>query len=147
MDLSVRTLRSNLSICTFINEAQDVNWWTGVVWIIVMCLSDSHSDGTHSLQSIHCWDTDADTFLQTWWRNKLILILDELRVSIFSDKVNFGELFLYWVASCAVWAILATWVICVIHTVHAHYTYYILQKYCVVHHINYEQVPHNMTLF
>ncbi len=22
-------------------------------------LSDSHSDGTHSLQSIHCWDTDA----------------------------------------------------------------------------------------
>ncbi len=30
-------------------------------------ISDSHSDGTHSLQSIHCWDT----FLQTWWRNKL----------------------------------------------------------------------------
>ncbi len=30
----------------------------------------SHSDGTHSLQSIHYWDT----FLQTWWRNKLILI-------------------------------------------------------------------------
>ncbi len=24
-----------------------------------MFLSDSHSDGTHSLQSIHCWDTDA----------------------------------------------------------------------------------------
>ncbi len=24
-------------------------------------LSDSHSDGTHSLQSIHCWDTDAVT--------------------------------------------------------------------------------------
>ncbi len=31
----------------------DVNWWPGVVWIIVMFLSDSHSDGTHSLQSIH----------------------------------------------------------------------------------------------
>ncbi len=29
--------------------------------IIVMFLSDSHSDGTHSLQSIHCWDTDAET--------------------------------------------------------------------------------------
>ncbi len=26
---------------------------TGVLWIIVMFLSDSHSDGTHSLQSIH----------------------------------------------------------------------------------------------
>ncbi len=29
------------------------------LWIIVMFLSDSRSDGTHSLQSIHCWDTDA----------------------------------------------------------------------------------------
>ncbi len=33
--------------------SQDVNWWTGEVWIIVMFLSaDSHSDGTHSLQRI-----------------------------------------------------------------------------------------------
>ncbi len=42
-------------------SSPDVIWWTGVVWIIVMFLSDSHSDGTHSLQSIHCWDTDAET--------------------------------------------------------------------------------------
>ncbi len=42
-------------------SSPDVNWWTGVVWIIVMFLSDSHSDGTHSLQSIHCWDIDAET--------------------------------------------------------------------------------------
>ncbi len=49
-------------------SSQDIYWWTGVVWIIVMFLSDSHSDGTHSLQSIHCWDT----LLQIWWRNKLI---------------------------------------------------------------------------
>ncbi len=48
-------------------SSPDVNWWTGVVWIIVdycdvfiSCL-DSHSDGTHSLQSIHCLDTDAVT--------------------------------------------------------------------------------------
>ncbi len=34
----------------------------------------SPKSGTHSLQSIHCWDTDADTFLQTWWRNKLLYI-------------------------------------------------------------------------
>ncbi len=34
---------------------------TDGLWIIVMFLSDSHSDGTHSLQSIHCWDTDAET--------------------------------------------------------------------------------------
>ncbi len=36
-------------------------WWTGVLWIIVVFLSDSHSDGTHSLQGINCWDTDAET--------------------------------------------------------------------------------------
>ncbi len=29
-------------------SSPDVNWWTGVIF-----LSDSHSDGTHSLQSIH----------------------------------------------------------------------------------------------
>ncbi len=36
---------------------QDIIWWTGVVWIIVMFLSAvwTHSDGTHSLQSIHWW--------------------------------------------------------------------------------------------
>ncbi len=39
-------------------SSPDVNW---VLWIIVMFLSDSHSDGTHSLKSIHCWDTDAET--------------------------------------------------------------------------------------
>ncbi len=51
-------------MCLFLTNMQllsspDVNWWSGVMWIIVMFLSDSHSDGTHSLQSIHCWDTDA----------------------------------------------------------------------------------------
>ncbi len=33
--------------------------WSGVDYCDV--LSDSHSDGTHSLQSIHCWDTDGET--------------------------------------------------------------------------------------
>ncbi len=31
--------------------------WCGLLWCF---LSDSYSDGTHSLQCIHCWDTDAD---------------------------------------------------------------------------------------
>ncbi len=35
---------------------------------------DSHSDGTHSLQSIHWWASDPPN--QFWWRNKLIHILD-----------------------------------------------------------------------
>ncbi len=36
--------------------------WSGVDYcdVFISCL-DSHSDGTHSLQSIHCWDTDAVT--------------------------------------------------------------------------------------
>ncbi len=47
---------------TQLSVSQDVNWCTGVVWItcdvVISCL-DSHSDGTHSLQSIHCWTSDA----------------------------------------------------------------------------------------
>ncbi len=41
--------------------SQDVNWWTGVVWIIVMFLSAvwTHSDGTHSLQRNHWWASDG----------------------------------------------------------------------------------------
>ncbi len=40
--------------------SQDVNWWTGVYWWcfyqqLYQFLSDSHSDGTHSLQRIHGW--------------------------------------------------------------------------------------------
>ncbi len=30
-------------------SSPDVNWWTGVLW----CFYQTHSDGTHSLQSIH----------------------------------------------------------------------------------------------
>ncbi len=39
-------------------SSPDDNWWTGVLWCF-------YSDGTHSLQSIHRWDT----FFQTWRRN------------------------------------------------------------------------------
>ncbi len=35
-------------------------------------LSDSHSDGTHSLQSIHCRDTDAETHFSRSDEEKLI---------------------------------------------------------------------------
>ncbi len=71
-------------------SSPDVNWWTGVVWIIVMFLSDSHSDGTHSLQSIHCWDTDAETHFSkpdeetnSSWSRMI------LRVSKLSKNVDF----------------------------------------------------------
>ncbi len=61
--------------------SSEVNWWTGVVWIIVMFLSDSHSDGTHSLLRHWC----NATFLQIWWRNYIIY---DLRVSTFSANVH-----------------------------------------------------------
>ncbi len=68
-------------------SSPDVNWWTGVVWIIVMFLSDSHSDGTHSLPLLRHWCNA--TFLQIWWRNKLILISDDLRMSKYVANVRF----------------------------------------------------------
>ncbi len=41
-------------------SSPDVNWWSGVDYcdVIISCL-DSHSDGTHSLQSVRCWASDA----------------------------------------------------------------------------------------
>ncbi len=54
---------------------------TDGLWIIVMFLSDSHSDGTHSLQSIRCWDTDAMPHFSKSDEEKLIL--DGLRLSTF----------------------------------------------------------------
>ncbi len=41
-----------LDLFQLLSSADD-NWWTEVLWIIAMFLSESHSDGTHSLQSIH----------------------------------------------------------------------------------------------
>ncbi len=46
---------TNTKIFTF----QDINWWTGVVWItsgLLGCFyARFHSDGTHSRQRIHWW--------------------------------------------------------------------------------------------
>ncbi len=47
-------------------SSQDINWWTGVVWIIVMFLSavcQTHFDGTHSLQSCY------QLFGLSFWRH------------------------------------------------------------------------------
>ncbi len=40
---------------------------TDGLWIIVMFLPDSHSDGTHSLQSIHYWDTGTQMLTDGLW--------------------------------------------------------------------------------
>ncbi len=51
-------------------SSPDVNWWTGVMWIIVMFLS------TLILTApIHCRASIAETLMQCYTRNKLIYIL------------------------------------------------------------------------
>ncbi len=63
-------------------------WWTEVVWIIVMFLSAVWTLIRHPFTTEHplvrYWC--RDTFLQIWWKNKLIYIFDALRVSTFSAK-------------------------------------------------------------
>ncbi len=58
--------------------------------VFISCL-DSNSDGTHSLQSIHWWASDVMLNFSNlfWWRNKLICILDGLRLSIFPANFHF----------------------------------------------------------
>ncbi len=73
-------------------SSPDVNWWTGVVCIIVMFyqlfgLSFWRHPFTAEHPLLRHWC--SDTFLQTWWRNKLILILDGLRMRTFS-AINYS---------------------------------------------------------
>ncbi len=78
-------------------SSPDVNWWTGVVWItcgLLWCfyqlfgLSFWRHPFTAEHPLLRQWC--RDTFLQTWWRNKLILILDDLRVNTFSANSYFS---------------------------------------------------------
>ncbi len=58
---------------------------------VFICCLDSHSDGTHSLQSIHWWENPAMlNFSKSFpTKKQLIYILDGLRVSQFSTNFNF----------------------------------------------------------
>ncbi len=70
-----------------------MNWSHVVEYcnVFISCL-DSHSDGTHSLQSIHWRASDImlnfSRFILICW-NKLIYILDSPMVSFFFFFVNF----------------------------------------------------------
>ncbi len=58
------TLKTSWWICLFclLKMLTDGLEWCGLLVdycdVFISCL-DSHSDGTHSLQSIHCWDSDV----------------------------------------------------------------------------------------
>ncbi len=66
--------------------SQGINWWTGEVWIIVMFLS---AVWTLILTApIHYRGSIAEQVMKPyispnlfWWRNKLIYILDALRMT------------------------------------------------------------------
>ncbi len=77
-------------------SSPDVNWWTGVVWItcgLLWCfyqlfgLSFWRHPFTAEHPLLRQWC--SDTFLQIWWRNKLIYILNGLRVRTFSVNIYF----------------------------------------------------------
>ncbi len=81
-------------------SSPDVNWWTGVVWItcgLLWCfyqlfgLSFWRHPFTAEHPLLRQWC--SDTFLQIWWRNKLILISDGMWVSTFSAYY----LFFWWI--------------------------------------------------
>ncbi len=57
--------------------------------VFISCL-DSHSDGTHSLQSIHCWDSDAMLhFSKSDEETNSSISWDCLRVNEFSANFHF----------------------------------------------------------
>ncbi len=73
-------LHSFLLHKTWINELGSCGLLVNYCNVFISCL-DSHSDGTHSLQRIHCWASDVMLNL-FWWKTNYIL--NGLRVSMFS---------------------------------------------------------------
>ncbi len=75
--------------------------WCGLLWCFYQLFGLSFwrhpFTAEHPLLRQWC----RDTFLQTWWRNKLILILDGLRVNIFSTfkclaVINWNKILVTW---------------------------------------------------
>ncbi len=83
-------------IHTQLLTSQNINWWTGFVLLVNYCdicisCSDSHCDGTHSLQTIHWWTSDMMlNFSKSFSMKKQInLHLGCLRVNTFSANLEF----------------------------------------------------------
>ncbi len=81
-----------------LSSSQDIAWWTGVVWItcgLLWCF--------YQLFGLSCFTAEDPllskwcnaSFLQIWWRNTLIHILDGLRVSTFSANFHFWVNFIF----------------------------------------------------
>ncbi len=78
-------------------SSQDVNWWTGMVWItcgLLWCFYQLFglSFWRHPFTAEHpllsrWWNV---IFLQIWWKNKLVYILNDLSWGHFSAFSIFG---------------------------------------------------------
>ncbi len=80
--------------------SQDINWRTGVVWItcdvFISCLN-SHSDGTHSLQMIHWWASDAMLHCPNMMKKRIHLYHGLPQVESILCRFSFlGELFFFY---------------------------------------------------
>ncbi len=80
----------------FKSLSQDDNWWTGPEWCGLWCVYQLF--GLILTAPIHCRGSSGEQVMKClispnlfWWRNKLIYILDGLRVS------NFKANFRFWV--------------------------------------------------
>ncbi len=81
-------VKNNVMLDSFqLLSSPDVNRWTGVVWHTRLSFWRHPFTAEHP--SVRPWC--RDTFLQTWWRNKLILILEGLRVMTLSANLHFQE--------------------------------------------------------
>ncbi len=82
-----------LQTCSFrlhkmlIDRLESFGLLCGLLWFF------SHSDGTHSLQRIHCWASDVMQKL-FWWRNKLAYIGwpegEYILLAIFPFRLNYS---------------------------------------------------------
>ncbi len=79
--------------------SQDVNWWTGVVWIscvllwcFISCL-DSHSDGTHSLQMMHWCPSDV----MLHFSKSVLMKKNNSSTSLFLGHMIFSDTFKTWI--------------------------------------------------
>ncbi len=89
-------IKTSCFLQTQVLASLDINWWTGVVWMtcgLLWCfyqlfgLSFWRHPFTAEHPLLRHWCNA--TFLQIWWRNKPIYILDDLRVSKLSEHFYF----------------------------------------------------------
>ncbi len=64
--------------------------WCGLLWGLYQLFGLSFWRHPFTAEDPLLRQWCRDTFLQIWWRNKLIYILDNLRVSTFSANFHFG---------------------------------------------------------